>query len=153
MERPPYKHMHKLQKYMWMLLRDGHQLERLPRDGHNGPLSRRDQDPLLSIALPPELREPQDLNRPLPTNLSANVGLRNPQAQGYRPPGMSSGSNQPAPSVEPGLQFVADEASGQSAPTQVDGLTSHGLPRSPGSTDNFVQTNCKSCTTEFRTKF
>ena len=124
-----------------MLLREGHQLERLPQEGHDGPWWRRNQDLAPSTTPPPEQRGPQQLDIPLPTNLSAYVGRRNPQAQGHRPLGVSSSSNQLAPSVEPGLQSIADDASGQSGGTQVDGQTSQGLPRPTGSTDNNGQIN------------
>ena len=90
--RPPYKYMHRLQKHICMLLRLGQPLERLPQEGHEGPMLRRNQDPAQSTTPPPEPRIPQQLDTP-PTNLSAYVGRRNPQAQPHRPPGVSSSSN------------------------------------------------------------
>ena len=123
-----------------MLLRSGHQLERLPDEGHEGPQLRRHRDPHRSNTPPPASRRPQPLEVP-PTNLSAYVGRRNPQGmdpaeQGYRPLGPSSSSNLPRPSVAPGLQPLAENVPGQGGGTQVDGQASQGLPRPIGSTNN-----------------
>ena len=89
MERPQNKHLHKLQKYVWMLLRDGHPLERRHRDGRDGPLFSRDLASSRGSPLP-DHEVPQGLDIPMPTSLPPILGPRDPQGQGHRHFGASS---------------------------------------------------------------